>query len=157
MTIKLTEAQLTTNARVINNEHDQVVDASQSAFQHAITAGAKLTECKNGLPHGEWQAWLKKACPNISYETAALYMRLAEHEPELEEAVKENSNLQRVTDLSIRGADKLLRELKKDKGLTEEEKAAKKAERDAEQAKKKAERDAKKAERDVQEVHWLQW
>jgi hypothetical protein len=56
--------------------------------------------------HGKWLAWLKDECPNIPETTAALYMRIAKKGAELAAAAEANG--QRVADLSIRGAPRLL-------------------------------------------------
>ena len=117
-TTKLSAADLAKNARIINEAHKEVVTAQQTSLQHAITAGTTLRACKDTIPHGEWTEWLEKNCPDISEETARLYMRLADpkNADKLEEAAEQNGNA--VADLSVRGAAKLLA-----KPRTEEQKA----------------------------------
>jgi len=107
-TNKLSTADLAKNARIINEAHKEVVAAQQTSLQHAITAGTTLRACKDAIEHGEWTEWLDKNCPDISEETARLYMRLADpkNSDTLEKAAEENGNT--VADLSVRGAAKLL-------------------------------------------------
>src|SRR5262249_45055527 len=116
---KLSTADLTKNARIINEAHKAVVAPQQTSLQHAITAGTTLRACKEAIPHGEWTEWLEKNCPDISEETARLYMRLADpkNADRLEAAAEENGNA--VAGLSVRGAAKIL-----SKPQTEEQKAA---------------------------------
>src|SRR5262249_28972281 len=118
---KLSTADLTKNARIINEAHKAVVAAQQTSLQHAITAGTTLRACKEAIPHGEWTEWLEKNCPDISEETARLYMRLADpkNADRLEAAAEENGNA--VAGLSVRGAAKLLA-----RPQTEEQKAKRK-------------------------------
>src|SRR5262245_16846546 len=91
---KLSAADLAKNARIINEAHKEVVAAQQTSLQHAITAGTTLRACKDAIPHGEWTEWLEKNCPDISEETARLYMRLADpkNADRLEEAAEQNGN-----------------------------------------------------------------
>lgn len=109
---KLSDADLAKNARIINNEHKAVIEATQAKLQHAITAGATLRACKDSMTHGNWTKWLKDNCPEISERTASLYMRLEKNSDKVEEAAKQNGNA--VADLSIRAAAKLLTKPKTD-------------------------------------------
>ena len=63
---------------------------------------AALIEAKALCKHGEWLGWLKSNC-RVSERTTQIYMKLANEYPLLED-----SNTQRVADLSIRDAVKLL-------------------------------------------------
>jgi hypothetical protein len=117
----------------INAAHDAVVESGKSSLTNAIRAGELLVSAKECVEHGAWTQWLDDNCPDISEETARLYMRLAKNEDEIEKAAEQNGNA--VADLSVRGAAKLL-----SKPLTEEQKAA----RAASLAKKKAEAAKKK-------------
>jgi hypothetical protein len=103
---KKSDAELAALASTINEEHQQVVEASQSSLEHAIEAGIGLLDAKANVKHGTWEAWLKANCPNISLETVRLYMRLAKGEEKLKKAAAENGNA--VAEMSIRGAAKLL-------------------------------------------------
>jgi hypothetical protein len=83
----------------INAEYREVVKAESSALPHAINCGNFLKLAKENLKAdngGKWLEWLKINCPNISQETASLYMRLAEHKAKVAKAS------------SIREAQKLL-------------------------------------------------
>jgi Protein of unknown function (DUF3102) len=109
----MTEAEIKAHsdklAAQINAEHKAVVKANQSSLEHAIAAGEILRAAKKKYgSHGKWEKWLKDNCPDISEETARLYMRLANpaNAPKLEAAAEQNGNA--VADLSVRGAAKLL-------------------------------------------------
>jgi len=130
-TNKLSAADLTKNARIINEVHKAVIEAQQTSLQHAITAGTTLRACKDVIPHGEWTEWLERNCPDISEETARLYIRLADpkNADRLEEAAEQNGNA--VAHLSVRGAARLLA-----KPQTEEQKAKRKRSADNKAANK---------------------
>lgn len=119
---KISAADLAKNARIINEAHKEIVAAERTSLQHAITAGSTLRACKDSVEHGEWGEWLDKNCPDISEETARLYMRLADpkNADRLEAAAEQNGSA--VADLSVRGAAKVLA-----KKQTEEQKAARAA------------------------------
>jgi hypothetical protein len=53
-----------------------------------------------------WREYLKEKCPKLSYETATLYIRLYEKQPEILAAAKAQSVT--VTDLTVRSARKLI-------------------------------------------------
>lgn len=85
------ERRLAVLADEVRHEVGQADADFQSAVQHAIQAGEKLTEAKGLVGHGEWLPWLQQNFPG-SERTARNYMRLA-------------ANRQRVADLpSIREA-----------------------------------------------------
>jgi hypothetical protein len=98
----------------INAAHDAVVESGKSSLTNAIRAGELLVSAKECVEHGEWTQWLADNCPNISEETARLYMRLAKNEDKIEKAAEQNGNA--VADLSVRGAAKLIS--KKREGAT---------------------------------------
>lgn len=50
---------------------------AKHAIAKAVECGGLLLRQKESLPHGEWQPWLAKHCPEISASTARRYMRLA--------------------------------------------------------------------------------
>jgi hypothetical protein len=93
-------------ARQINAEHAAIIDHTQTSLQRAMAAGAMLKEVKDKVGHGAWEKWLKANCPDISKETATLYMRLHKNTSTLE--AEAEANQQRITDLSIRGAAKII-------------------------------------------------
>jgi hypothetical protein len=109
MTDKLTPEQLAHNAGLINAAHHDVVEANKTSISRAIEAGTMLRACKETVGHGGWMKWLAENCPDISEETARLYMRLADPKNvwKLEREAEQNGNA--VADLSIRGAAKAIR------------------------------------------------
>jgi hypothetical protein len=92
---------LTDLAARINAEHDAASRDAKSALEHAFAAGGFLIEASNKIPHGEWLLWLADNC-TVSERTAQFYMRLARERPAIE------AKTQRVADLTLRGAVKLL-------------------------------------------------
>jgi hypothetical protein len=94
-------------ATEINRLHHLIVDEHKTAFERATEIGQMLNRAKhlNGN-HGDWLEWLHRSCPDIAETTARLYMRLAGKDKELETAAAANG--QRVADLTVRGAAKLL-------------------------------------------------
>jgi len=64
----------------INAEYREVVKAEKAALPHAIKCGELLNLAKENVKEEKmkWGEWLKVNCPDISQETASLYMRLAE-------------------------------------------------------------------------------
>jgi hypothetical protein len=65
----------------INTEYREVVKAERAALPHAIKCGELLNHAKENVKAEKmkWGDWLKVNCPEISQETASLYMRIAEH------------------------------------------------------------------------------
>jgi hypothetical protein len=90
-------------ATEINAAHSAALDAARSALENARRAGMLLVAAKEQLPHGEWLPWLALHCPTLPERTARAYMRVARCWPEIEAA-----NRQRVADLPLRDALKLL-------------------------------------------------
>jgi hypothetical protein len=94
-------------AAEINRLHQLIVDGHKTAFEHATEIGQMLINAKKVVgKHGQWLKWLADQCPEIPETTSRLYMRIADKGPALEEAAKANG--QRVADLTVRGAAKLL-------------------------------------------------
>ncbi len=62
--------------------------SAKQAVVRALECGRLLIRQKESLPHGDWQPWLSRNCPDISAPTARRYMRLAKrsHEHSLEDA-----------------------------------------------------------------------
>jgi hypothetical protein len=83
----------------IQTEHKAVLKADGEALQHAIECGKALNLAKENVlaAEGKWGKWREEHIPEISQQTASLYMRLAEYE----EAIAECT--------SIRQADEKLR------------------------------------------------
>jgi hypothetical protein len=89
-------------AQRIKKEHSNVARALHRGFIHACAAGELLIQAKGKAGHGKWSAWLRDQC-RISARTASLYMKLAKNRNGIE---SQNGNA--VTDLTLRGAMKLL-------------------------------------------------
>jgi Protein of unknown function (DUF3102) len=95
--------ELVTLAEQINAEHRACEVAAASAVEHAIRCGVLLLEAKERCGHGGWLKWLSKNC-EVSARHAQRYMQLARD--------KGMINATRVSDYSLRGAMRQLRESK---------------------------------------------
>src|SRR6266566_2969706 len=83
------------------------------ALRAAIDCGKYLNLAKENVKaaKGKWLPWLKKNCPEISQQTASLYMRLAENKDKIAgEGVK-----------TIRDADKMLRQPRDEEDETDDD------------------------------------
>lgn len=76
-------ASLMQHADQINAYHQTAETAAVKAIHAALMAGKLLIEAKVMCKHGDWQNWLGKNC-NVSYRTAAKYMRLSKHWNEIQ-------------------------------------------------------------------------
>jgi len=85
----------------IQTEHKAVLKADGEALKHAIQCGKALNLAKENVlaAKGKWGQWREEHIPEISQQTASLYMRLAENEESVAECT------------SIREADLVLRVL----------------------------------------------
>jgi hypothetical protein len=85
----------------IQTEHKAVLKADGEALKHAIECGKYLNLAKENVvaAKGKWGKWREENVPEISQQTASLYMRLAENEDQVARCT------------SIRQADELLRAL----------------------------------------------
>jgi hypothetical protein len=90
----------------IRAAHQAASTAAQTALGHALEAGRLLAEARDAVPHGGWAGYV--ASCGIADRTASLYMRLHRHRDRLEDR-------QRVADLSVRQAARLLAEPKAEK------------------------------------------
>jgi hypothetical protein len=88
----------------IQNEHKAVLKADGEALKHAIECGKYLNLAKENVlaAKGKWTKWREEHIPEISQQTASLYMRLAENEETVAECT------------SIREADMALRKHRSD-------------------------------------------
>jgi hypothetical protein len=86
----------------INAAHEAVLSAAKAVVERAIEAGELVLAQKARLAHGQWLPWLAQNCPSIHPRMAQRYMRLAENRATLE------AKTTRVSDLSLRGALKLI-------------------------------------------------
>jgi hypothetical protein len=101
------ELAVTTLAKQINDEYALILRSERVNLPRAIAIGHKLVDLRGRVSkHGEWQKQLAKRCPDMSYETAVGYIRLAENQDKLATAAKAKSVA--VADLTIREALKLL-------------------------------------------------
>jgi hypothetical protein len=100
-------------AAEINRTYQQIIDGEKKSIEYATEIGEMLIAAKKQHgEHGRWLDWLKAECPNIAPTTATLYMRIANKGDELATAAEANG--QRVADLTIRGAARLLAKPKKE-------------------------------------------
>jgi Protein of unknown function (DUF3102) len=76
-------ARLSRLARQINAEHGHVRQAQEAMAGHARRAGELLVDAKKQVQHGEWLPWLAANCPDVSPDTAQVYMRIARRWPDL--------------------------------------------------------------------------
>jgi hypothetical protein len=88
----------------LNNEHKQVKECVIKGAQHAVRAGELLWQAKRKVAHGQWLEWIAVNC-EFAERTAQLYMKLADDLPQL-------ANPQRIADLSLTGAIKMIEGLK---------------------------------------------
>ncbi len=105
----LSTKDLQTLAMEINQADKLAQEHKESAISYAVKCGGALASAKSLVEHGKWLDWLKSNCA-LSERTAQNYMKLAHEYP-----LVENSNTQRVADLSIREALKLLSQPKETK------------------------------------------
>lgn len=82
-------------------------------MKHACEAGERLIQAKAMLPHGQWLPWLEANC-EVSERSAQAYMRVARELPKLE-----GSKAQRVADLPLREAVRLLANEPEDRARSE--------------------------------------
>jgi hypothetical protein len=84
-------------AAAINAAHVGVEAGKREGTRFAIEAGRLLSQARDTVPHGGWDAWIKANC-TMSPRTAQLYMKLARH------VGGDPAKARRVADLSLRDA-----------------------------------------------------
>ena len=89
----------------IGRAYDHMRIHSDTALNSAMAAGDALHAAKKKLGHGKWLPWLEKHC-GLSECEAQRYMRLAKNREKIEAEIE--ANPARVTDLSLRGALRLI-------------------------------------------------
>ena len=89
----------------IGRAYDHMRIHSDTALDSAMAAGDALHAAKKKLGHGKWLPWLEKHC-GLSECEAQRYMRLAKNREKIEAEIE--ANPARVTDLSLRGALRLI-------------------------------------------------
>ena len=102
---------LSTDALVqaINDEYAAILVSERSNLAKALAIGEKLAALRPRIApkHGEWKPALVEHCPEISYETAAVYIRIYTKQAEWRKAAAEKHA--DPTCLTIEGVLKLLR------------------------------------------------
>jgi hypothetical protein len=88
----------------VNDEHKQVKECGIKSALHAVKAGELLWEAKRKAGHGQWLEWIAQNC-EFSERAAQIYMKLASTLPQL-------ANPQRIADLSLTAAIKMIEDLK---------------------------------------------
>ena len=84
-------------ASAINAAHAGVEAAKREGARYATECGRLLSQAKDTVPHGGWDAWLRLNT-TVSPRTAQLYMRIARHVGD------DPAKAQRVAGLSLREA-----------------------------------------------------
>ena len=67
---------------LINDAYREIIKAESGALPHALRCGDYLNRAKESVKterRQKWSEWLNLNCPDISQETASVYMRLDEH------------------------------------------------------------------------------
>jgi hypothetical protein len=107
---------LSTDALVkaINDEYAVMLASERSNLAKALAIGEKLVALKSRIEHGEWKPKLREHCPQISYETAAVYCRLHNQRADWRKAAADK-NVDPAS-LTIEAVLKLLRPPRPDKG-----------------------------------------
>ena len=103
-----TDQDLGALAIEVNQAHEHVMNGLNSSVAHAVHAGTLLLQVKTRVRHGAWLGWLRCNC-TFSERTGQMYMRMAQKLPNLDP-----SKAQRVADLALREAVKLLSATNKD-------------------------------------------
>jgi hypothetical protein len=80
----------------INALHAEATRAHESMAEYAMQCGELLIKAKAQAGHGNWGCWLAENCPEISQDTAGVYMRLYRNRDKL--------NSERARNMSIRDA-----------------------------------------------------
>jgi hypothetical protein len=105
-----TDLALRTLSKAINDRETTIaqlklrtVDTANQTIAEAMLQGQDLIRAKAIIPHGLWLDWLAAHCPNISQQTASVYMRIA-------------SNYQRASSLDDVGSIRQALAMLMDKG-----------------------------------------
>jgi hypothetical protein len=93
-------------AKQINDEYAVILSSEKANLPRALAIGEKLMHLRVRIPSDEWKAKLEGYCPNLSYETATLYIRLFEKQ-ETWRAAAAAQNVE-PTSLTIDAARRLL-------------------------------------------------
>ena len=84
---------LSTDALVqaINDEYAVILASERTNLAKALAIGQKLVALKSRTEHGEWKPKLKEYRLTISYETAAVYMRVWNKQAEWRKAAADKN------------------------------------------------------------------
>jgi hypothetical protein len=93
-------------AKQINDDYSVILASDRANLPRALAIAEKLIALRARTVHGQWQAKLAVWCPQISYETARLYIRLYEKQDVWRTAAAAKSV--ETTDLTIDAARQLL-------------------------------------------------
>jgi hypothetical protein len=93
-------------AKQINDEYAVILNSERANLQRALAIGEKLMHLRSRIPRSEWKIKLEGYCPDLSYETATLYIRLYENQ-EVWRAAAVAKNVE-PTSLTIDAARQLL-------------------------------------------------
>jgi hypothetical protein len=99
----------------INKSHALAQEAGGTMLQHMLDAGRGLSELKEMVKHGEFEAAVERSC-EFSLTTARRYMKLFDYWPRLTEMMGEEE----AACLSLEGACKLIESTKPKKTPPEE-------------------------------------
>jgi Protein of unknown function (DUF3102) len=110
-------ASLEKRAERIRTGLRDILLATTSIVDLALTIGEDLLQAKEEVGRGNWLSWLKREC-DLKERSAERYMFLARHRAELK------SNSTRVSDLSLSGALRLIK-----KGRSRQEKRRRKTQK----------------------------
>src|SRR5690242_5197667 len=98
----------------IKETHNELIEVEAKGFQHslalAIELGVLLNQAKATVGHGHFEKWFVSQEFKFAFRTAQRYMRLADNRETLEEKAKAPRETLLEAELSIRGADALLKE-----------------------------------------------
>jgi hypothetical protein len=85
--IKSAYAKIISTKDRVTAAEAEIIEAKSSAVSAAIECGNVLKLAKENVEAVKinWTAWLRHNCPDIPKSTADLYMRLAEHEPQIKD------------------------------------------------------------------------
>lgn len=99
----------------INKSHALAQEAGGTMLQHMLEAGRLLSELKEMVKHGEFEASVERSC-EFSLTTARRYMKLFDYWPRLTEMMGEDE----AACLSLEGACKLIESTKPKKTIPPE-------------------------------------
>lgn len=92
---------------LIEDAYNALLKAKETELSCALKLGGLLIQAQDAVGKGgAWKPWLNLHCPQISHNTAIVYMRLARHKDVIEEISQHAVKMGTDQDLSIRAAIK---------------------------------------------------